>query len=191
VLVRAGAGGDPWLVRDGRVVLVASRMAVEETNLPLSGGFVPFVSALVNRVARGEAGVIEAAPGEPVTLPARATALGGVATPERTVESGAVILAPDAPGVYAIRAGADTTALLVVAPDARESDLTRATASALRGALPGARVSVTADPTEYAGQRFRGAGRSELTGLLLVAALAVLLAEAAVAAGRIGGGRSS
>lgn len=183
VLARAGA--DPWLVRDGSVVLVGSRMVPEETNLPVSGGFVPFMSALVNRVVRGEAGVIEAAPGASVALPGRATGLA-TADSVRDVEGGSVIAAPDVPGVFAVLAGPDTAGMLVVAPDGRESDLTRGTAAQLAARVPGARVTVTPDPARYAADRFRGAGRSELTGLLLLLALVVLLAEGLVAAGRFG-----
>jgi hypothetical protein len=183
VLARAGA--DPWLVRDGSVVLVGTRMVPEETNLPLSGGFVPFVSALVNRLVRGEAGILEAAPGASVTLPGLATGLAG-GDSVRRVEGGGVIAAPEVPGVFAIVAGPDTAGMLVVAPDARESDLTRGTAAQLQARLPGARVTVTADPARYAAERFRGAGRSELTGLMLLLAMVVLLAEGLVATGRLG-----
>jgi len=180
--VLAWAGPDAWLVRHGRVVVVASRLVPDETSLPLTGAFLPFVAALVNRVARGESGVLEAAPGAAVRLPARATvmALGDSATP---VRGGAVVSAPATPGVYALRAGADTTAMLVVAPDPRESDLTRLGDAALAAHWRGARVAVTDAPAAYAARRFRGAGRSELTGPLLLAALLVLVLEGLLAAG--------
>ena len=181
--VLARAGGAPWLVRDARTVLVGSRMVPEETPLPLTGAFVPFVGALVNRVARGEAGILEAAPGATVAVPERASAIVTAGDSVRRVEPGAVIAAPEAPGAYPLLAGADTIAMLVVAPDARESDLAREAAAALRARFPGSRVSVTTDPREYAALRFRGAGRSELTGWLLAAALLVLLIEPALAAG--------
>ncbi len=181
--VLARAGGEPWLVRDGRVVLVASRLVPEETTLPVSGGFVPFVGALVNRLARGEAGVIEAAPGDPVALPPDVTALVLAADSAPVVESGSVIAAPAAPGLYRLLAGRDTVGMLVVALDPRESDLTRASASLLATRFPGARVSVTGDARAYGAQRFRGAGRSELTGGLLALLLLVLLAEAGLATG--------
>jgi hypothetical protein len=79
-------------------------------------------------------------------------------------------------------AGLDTAGMLVVAPDPRESDLRRAAASRMAAALPGAVIEVVDDPREYAARRFRGSGRSELTGWLLVVALAMLVAESAVAA---------
>ncbi len=56
-LVLARVNGEPWLVRAGDVVLVGSRLDTLWTNLPTRPGFVPFVDALVNRTARGEAAV--------------------------------------------------------------------------------------------------------------------------------------
>ncbi|MGH7645054.1 MAG: hypothetical protein ACREMR_05665, partial [Gemmatimonadales bacterium] len=53
--VLARVNGDPWLVRDGETVLLGSRLDTAWTSLPAAPGFVPFVDALVNRVARGEA----------------------------------------------------------------------------------------------------------------------------------------
>jgi hypothetical protein len=60
--VVATVNGDPWLVRDGDVVLVGSRLDTAWTALPRSTAFVPFVDALINRVARGE-GPVRAAEG--------------------------------------------------------------------------------------------------------------------------------
>ena len=55
--VLATVNGEPWLVRDSGVVLVGSRLDTAWTPLPVTTGFVPFVDALVNRLARGEAAV--------------------------------------------------------------------------------------------------------------------------------------
>lgn len=183
--VLARAGGDPWLVRSGRTVVVGSRLVPDETSLPLASGFVPFVGVLVNRLARGDEGILEAAPGETVPLPDDITALslGGGAV--LRVEGARAIAAPTAPGVYFLLAAGDTAGALVVAPDPRESDLRRAAASDVAGRFPGARVTIAASPQAYAAERFRGSGRSELTGWLLAAALLVLVAEALVAAGTL------
>jgi hypothetical protein len=180
--VLARAGDDPWLVRSGRVILLGSRLVPEQTTLPLSGAFVPFVSALVNRIARGESGVIEATAGDPVTLPAGVTAVAASdsAVP---VPSAFAFTAPAAPGVYALRHGADTAGMLVVNADPRESDLTRASPAELATLWRGARIDITEDARAYGAQRFRGAGRSEITGPLLFAALLVLIAETLLAAG--------
>jgi hypothetical protein len=182
--VLATAGGVAWLVRSGSVVLVGSRLVPEETDLPLAGGFVPFLGALVGRVARGEGGVVLAAPGEPVALPPGVTALVGADT-TIPADGGITAVAPVAPGAWAMRAGADTVGMLVVGHDPRESDLTRAESRAVAAAVPGATVTVTDDPRVYAARRFRGAGRSELTGWLLALALALLVAESVLAAGGV------
>jgi len=57
--VLATLNGEPWLVRDGNVLLLGSRLDTAWTALPATPAFVPFVDALVNRLARGEAPVSE------------------------------------------------------------------------------------------------------------------------------------
>jgi hypothetical protein len=53
-VVLATVQGEPWLVRAGDVVLLGSRLDTAWTALPATPAFVPFLDALVNRVARGE-----------------------------------------------------------------------------------------------------------------------------------------
>ena len=53
----------PWIVRGAGVVLLGSRLDPAWTDLPVSAGFMPFMDFLLNRAARGEVAVIEAAPG--------------------------------------------------------------------------------------------------------------------------------
>jgi hypothetical protein len=62
--VLATVNGEPWLVRSGNVVILASRLDTAWTALPASPGFVPFVDALVNRIVAGEAEV-DQSEGEP------------------------------------------------------------------------------------------------------------------------------
>jgi hypothetical protein len=183
--VLARAGGDPWLVRAGRTVLLGSRLVPEETSLPLAGSFVPFVGDLVNRLARGEEGILEAAPGAPVALPGAVTGLVAAGGAAHGLGAERTVAAPVEPGVTFLLAGADTVGALVVAPDPRESDLRRASDGELAALFPGARVAVTRSARAYAAERFRGAGRSELTGWLLAAALLVLALEAVVASGAL------
>ena len=57
--VLATVGGAPWLVRSGDVVLLGSRLDPTWTDLPVSAGFMPFMDALVNRLARGEVSLAE------------------------------------------------------------------------------------------------------------------------------------
>jgi hypothetical protein len=183
--VLARVAGDPWLVRSGRTIVLGSRLTPDETSLPLASGFVPFVAALVNRLARGDEGIVEAVPGQVVLLPENVTALalGGGAV--RQVAGAPAVTAPVEPGVYYLLAAGDTAGALVVATDPRESDLRRAAASDLARSFPGARVTVASSPQAYAAERFRGSGRRELTGWLLAAAVLVLIGEALVAAGTL------
>ena len=53
----ATVNGEPWLVRGDNILLMGSRLDTGWTALPRSTAFVPFVDALVNRVARGERSV--------------------------------------------------------------------------------------------------------------------------------------
>ena len=180
--VLARVGGEPWIVRGGRTVVVGSRFVPEETDLPLAAGFVPAVAGLILRAARGDEGIVGAAPGDVVTLPEAVTALQAADGPVR-VTGGTGIAAPATPGMFPLLSGADTVGALVVASDPRESDLTRAGDREVAAAFPGARVRVVDTPRAYAVARFAGAGRGDLTPWLLVAALAVLVTESLVAAG--------
>jgi hypothetical protein len=58
-MVLATVNGEPWLVRDGRVLVLGSRLDTGWTALPAAPAFVPFIDALVNRLARGEAPISE------------------------------------------------------------------------------------------------------------------------------------
>jgi hypothetical protein len=58
--VIATVNGEPWLVRDGANLLVGSRLDTAWTALPAAPGFVSFVDALVNHLARAETAVVEA-----------------------------------------------------------------------------------------------------------------------------------
>jgi hypothetical protein len=176
--VLARVGGEPWLVRTGRTAIVASRFVPEETDLPLTAGFVPAVAALVGRVARAEEGIIEAAPGAPVVLPEEVTGVGAGAR-----AAGAALTAPVEPGAYPLLTGTDTVGALVVAPDPRESDLGRASDAEVARALPGAHVRMVRTPQAYAAERFAGAGRSDLAPWLLAVALLVLVVESLLATG--------
>jgi len=142
--VLATVNGEPWLVRDGSVLVLGSRLDTAWTALPAAPAFVPFVDALVNRLARGEAAVTE-------------------------VEG--------SPGVEFRTRGADTIGAIVSGLDPRESDLTPASPALVREVL-GADVL---DAAAFAAARFAGAGRRDGSGLLLMLALLIALAELWVA----------
>lgn len=73
--------------------------------------------------------------------------------------------------------GPDTVGATVFGPDPRESDLAQATPSEIAAAIS-ARVQ---DAGDLAGVAFAGAGRADATGLILLIALLLALAELAVA----------
>src|SRR5438034_370704 len=142
--VLATVNGEPWLVRDGSVLLLGSRLDTGWTALPASPAFVPFVDALVNRLARGEAPVVEA---------------------------------EGAPRVEFRTRGADTLGATVYGVDPAESDLTAASPALVRDVL-GADVL---DGASWTGASFAGAGRRDLSTLLLALALFLALVELGVA----------
>jgi hypothetical protein len=142
--VLATVNGEPWLVRDGDIVLLGSRLDTAWTSLPATTGFVPFVDALVNQVVRGEE-------------PAR--------------------MAEGAVGVEFQIRGADTVGATVSGPDPRESDLTPATPDLAQRAL-GAPVL---DDAAFAAAGFAGARRADVSGVLLLLALLVAVAELGLA----------
>ena len=183
--VLATVGGEPWIVRSGNVVLVASRLEPEWTDLPVSAAFLPFVDALVNRVARGEVAVEEGAVGAPTLLPDAVTEVRR-GTERWEVEGGAAFT-PPAPGVYWLLAGRDTIGSLGAGGDPRESVLAAADAGSVER-LWRARVIGPARAGEAA---FALAARADLRGVFLWVALVAGLAELVVAGwgARRGGGR--
>jgi hypothetical protein len=177
--VVATAGGAPWVVRDAGVVLLGSRLDPAWTSLPLSARFMPFMDALLNRLARGEVQLLDGTPGAPVVLPDVVTqvASGGRRWP---VEGGAAFRAPE-PGLYFLLAGMDTAGVLAVNLDPRESRLAMASDAQLERLWPRATISGLRESGEAA---YSGVGRADLRGLLLWSALLLGMVEVAVASGR-------
>jgi hypothetical protein len=178
--VIATAGGTPWLVRSGDLVLVASRLEPEWTDLPVSTRFVAFLDALVNRVSRGELVLQDAAPGDPVPLPDQADAVVGGGGDRRWDVEGGAAFRPPAVGVYYVLADRDTIGAITANLDPRESILAPAAVGAIRALWRGARV---VQPGQAAGAAFAGAGRASLQGPLLWAALLLGMVEVALASG--------
>lgn len=172
-------GGEPWLVRSHEVVLIGSRLDPEWTTLPLSASFVPFVDALVNRIARGELALERGSPGRPLLLPDRVTAVRRDQR-EWNVEGGAAFRPPET-GVYYLLAGGDTVGAIAVNPDPRESILEGASDGDAKDLWSGATF---AEPERGVGRVFSLGTRSDLRGPLLWAALVLGAIEVLLASVR-------
>jgi hypothetical protein len=173
--VIATVDGEPWLVRSGNVLLIGSRLDPDWTDLPLTAGYMPFMDVLVNRYVRGEVSMLQAAPGDLVTLPGDVMRVLGPLG-EQQVESGGRYLA-SVTGVHWLLDRGDTVGVLAVNPDPRESWLAAATPEAVRALWPGARL---ASPEEAVALAFGQGARADLRGpflwlILLLAGVELLL----------------
>lgn len=168
--------GAPWIVRDGNVILIGSRLEPAWTDLPVSAGFMPFMDVLLNRLARGEAALEQGAPGDPVSLPDLVTTVRQ-GKEEWRVEGGGLFQPPN-PGVFYLATGRDTVGALSVNPDPRESRLARATDAQTRELWKGARLVSLSDAADVA---FSSASRGDLRGPLLWLALLAGIVEVGLA----------
>jgi hypothetical protein len=174
--VLATVNGEPWMVRDGRVILLGSRLHPAWTDLPTSAGFMPFMDVLLNRLARGEAALEQGAPGDPVALPDMVSAVRH-GEREWTVEGGGLFQPPDT-GVFYLLTERDTVGAISVNPDPRESRLARASDAQARQLWKGARLASLEDVADHA---FSSASRADLRGPLLWLALIAGVAEMGLA----------
>ena len=182
--VLATAGRDPWIVRSGRTVVVASRLEEAWTDLPLQPSFVPFLDALLSRSGAGEAWRVDGEPGAEVRLPGSAQRL---LVPGDPVAVGAdqAVPTPAVPGVYFVAGPAgDTVGALVVNLDPRESDLRVASREAIDAAFGS---STAFSDAAHVGDHAYAARRAELTTPLLVITLVLAALELGVAS--LGGAR--
>ncbi|HEX9728314.1 MAG TPA: BatA domain-containing protein [Gemmatimonadales bacterium] len=181
--VVATAGGEPWIVRQGALVIVASRLEPRWTTLPVTAGFVPFLDALINRVAAAEAWRVEAAAGATVVLPSSAAALLGPQGRLPLATAGAV-QAPTEPGVYFLLGNAgDTVGALQVNHDRREIPLEPAAPREIRTVFGPDAGPYAAGALDR--ELFRGARRADLAGWFL--ALALLFAAVELGLASAGG----
>jgi hypothetical protein len=175
--VIARVNRSPWIVRGAGVVLLGSRLDPAWTDLPVSAGFMPFMDFLLNRVARGEVALLDAAPGDATPLPDRVTEVRR--NGERwAVEGGAGFRAAE-PGLYFLVADGDTVGALAVNVDSRESKLAPAPDEQVRK-LWRARV---VGPDAVGDAVFAAAARGDLRGPILWAGLLIGLAEMGLASG--------
>ena len=170
--VMASVAGSPWIVRGAGIVLLGSRIDPAWTGLPLSAAFMPFMDALLNRVARGEITLTGGFPLDPVSLPDQVTE---VRLGERSWQAeGGAPFRPGESGIHFLLSGQDTVGALAVNFDPRESRLDRASDDAVEDLWDGATI-VT--PEEGPARAFSLGIRSDLRGPLLWGALLLGLAE--------------
>ncbi|HEX6643916.1 MAG TPA: hypothetical protein VF037_04520, partial [Gemmatimonadales bacterium] len=172
------AGGRPWAVRSGSLILLGSRLEPEWTSLPVSAEFMPFMDRLLNRVARGEVALVDGVPGVPAPLPDLATEVRQAERSWRV--DGGGLFRPQEPGVHFILAGRDTIGALSAGIDRRESELAPAEDRRLRELWPGSRTVPLAEAADAA---FSSGARGDLRGPLLLAALLLGLGEVLLASG--------
>lgn len=174
-IVLGRVGDEPWLVRDGNVILVASRMDPDWSSLPVSAAFVPFLDFMVNRIGAAPAWIVSVLPGEVAEVPAAARNLlvDGTAVP---IPGNRRVVAPVERGVYFLEgSAADTIGALEVNHDPRETVLQQAEPRTVITTLGGDVQVLSARGLDR--ELFRGARRADLTGALLILAVAVALLE--------------
>jgi hypothetical protein len=177
--VLASIAGMPWLVHDGEVAIVASRLQPEWTDLPVRAGFLPFLDGIVNRLGRRRGWIVRGHPGAFVRLPANGVTLllDGDARPvpaDRRVGG-----LTDAGVAFVLGPTGDTVGAIRVSPDPRESAVDVVARATVRGSLGSEARLVGAGALDR--DLFSGARRAELATALLIAALLAGIAELAVA----------
>jgi Aerotolerance regulator N-terminal len=189
--------GTPWAVRGERpngtsYIVLASPLSASATTLPTSAAMVPLLDRVIGAWASARAIDGAFAPGAEAPLPPGTTAvLRPDDVRERTGAATHYALGGE-PGIYRALAGDSTLAVFAVNPPAWESQLARADARELASLLGAWDVQEADDPDEWDSEVYRERLGREIWRPLLLAALLILLIEAAVAAaGRLGAPRGT
>lgn len=187
----ASVDGEPWAVAGvtsaGPYVLVASPLVPDATALPVRAAFVPWIAAtLFERLAGGNGGVVAAAPGATVPMPAWADSLV-VQGDGASVVAGAEFTAPAAPGVHFFsRDGRQVGALVVNAEDS-ESVLARMEDGEMARRFGSRPPRMARTERGWRDALFAGEGARALVIPALLAALALLVLELAATSVRARG----
>jgi hypothetical protein len=176
--------GSPWLVEAAAprntVLLLASRLDPEETDVPLEAGMVPLVEwLLVGRGAVSELRRVEA--GAPLLLPVAATSVEGPSGTRAPVDGTHEFRFTGEPGIYTVLAGEEVLDRVAVNAPMRESLLAPAAEDALAGHLSSAALTEAGSAAEWRSRVFSRRRGREVWILLLSAAVVLLLAESWVA----------
>ncbi len=175
----------PALVEGARALVLVASLDPESSDFAVSGAFLPLLHQCVKVLGRGTA-ASSLAPGERYSGPAATGAWriedeqGRLVPSELVTTSGATRLVSDPlerPGLYRVFQESTLRATFAVNPDARESDLSSLSESALLSAFPPGRAQIMRAGSDFA-RRVREArlGR-ELWSWFVTLALALLAAE--------------
>jgi hypothetical protein len=177
----AVVGAEPWIVAGDGYVLIASPLNPEATTLPVRAAFVPWLAdALTQRLAGAGGGVLLATPGATLRRPPWAETIED-AEGRRAALTGATFRAPATSGVSFLLRGDARAGAIVVNGEPEESQLGRLDDRVLRRRIIADDVRVLEDGSAWAASIFGTADRRPLAVPFLVAAIAALLAESAVA----------
>lgn len=184
VVVRL-ATGEPWLVKGsgprGPYFLLASALDPQATNLPVGASLLPLLEWMMSGWGGTAASMPYGTAGEPMSLPAGATA---VQDPEGTlhpVDGTRVLRETRLPGVYTVLREDSVIGHVALNPPVRESLLERIELRELRGIVRGPVIWV-ADGSRWEREVFVNGQGPELWWQLLGLALLVLVLESLVAA---------
>lgn len=180
------ADGEPWAVegRDPsgrRYLLVASALDATSTSLPVSSDMVRFVDWFTGVWAASGGDRTEREAGAPLSAPRGAETVRLPSGIEVPLDGTRMVRATGEAGIYAFLAGDTVLAYEAVNPSPAESDLTRLDPDLLPAAV-GSEVVTVKEARAWEDALFRARRGPELWRPLVVAALLLLLLEAAVAA---------
>ena len=177
----AVVGGEAWIVGGDRYVLVGSPLNPDATTLPIRAAFVPWLADVVTqRLAGAGGGVISATPGMSVRRPPWADAMED-GEGQRIPLDGATFTAPTRSGVFFLLRAGERAGAIVVNGEPEESDLGRLDDDVLERRVATGDVTVAEDAATWSNAIFGTADQRPLAVPFLVAALAALLAESAIA----------
>lgn len=186
VLIRL-SDGEPWAIAGGvqgggRFVALGSPLTPEGGTIATSAAMVPLLDRSITAWTLDAATARTHEPGDVASLPAH----DSVVSPQGTATTSGSVLRLTETGVYRVLRDEQVVAAYAVNPPPAESDLRRLSEDGLRAALNGTDVRL-AGPDQWGDRIFHRRLGREITTPLLLALLALLLAEAIVAApGRSG-----
>lgn len=186
----AWAGQDPWAVegtdaRGRRYLLLASALDPESSSLPVSTEMVRFLDWFGGQWAAAGSGPHERIAGEPVPAPRAADRVVLPSGEEVEIDGTRMVRVTGRSGFYTFRSADGVVAVEAVNPPVEESDPTPLDARELEARV-GAELTTVRREGAWTREVFRSRQGPELWRPLALAALLLLLTEAALAApGRV------